>query len=148
MSTHTQEIDYDACDVGDGGFFDVYRTTTRTAAKLHRCYECDGVILPGDRYEVATMLYEGWWDTCRSCLACVEGEIHGFLDDGLGPAPDYIVRGSYFGSWFSGQGDWHARIFLPLSSSAQPVGLMKGRFADPPTSSGVGHFKGEWHLRQ
>ena len=73
MSTHTQEIDYDACDVGDGGFFDVYRTTTRTAAKLHRCYECDGVILPGDRYEVATMLYEGWWDTCRSCLACVEG---------------------------------------------------------------------------
>ena len=69
MST---EIDYDACDVGDGPC-DVYRATMRTAAKRHRCGECSGVILPGDRYEVATMLFEGRWDSCRSCLACVEG---------------------------------------------------------------------------
>jgi hypothetical protein len=86
-------------------------------------------------------------DVQSPCLSCVEGDILGYLDDGIGPAPDYVVRGDYFGGWFTGEGTFAAAVFEPLSPSSMPVGRIVGSFRDPPTNvPHVGVFRAKWTI--
>jgi len=58
------------CDFGESP--DVYCAETRTARAKHKCYECSGSILPGERYERVSMLYEGSWDVAKTCQRCLD----------------------------------------------------------------------------
>jgi len=58
-----------SCDSGDPPY--VYRSDILTARKAHRCYECPRRILPGQRYERVTAMWErGDWQTIETCLKC------------------------------------------------------------------------------
>ena len=83
-------------------------------------------------------------DVPSPCLSCITGTIDGFLDDGFGPAPDYIVKGSYSGVFLTGKGSFTCEI-RPLNSSV-PVGKIKGTFSDPPLSTTPGEFKATWEI--
>ena len=45
-------------------------TKVLTARKVHKCGECYRMIQPGEQYEMCTMLYEGDWSRCKTCLDC------------------------------------------------------------------------------
>jgi uncharacterized protein with PIN domain len=55
--------------VYDGGP-DVSRTEMRRAAKEHRCCECDEPIQKGDLHEYYTGLWDGVWNSYRTCARC------------------------------------------------------------------------------
>lgn len=44
----------------------------RRARKAHQCYECGAAIPAGVSYQFVSTLYDGHWDSYRTCLACVE----------------------------------------------------------------------------
>lgn len=58
------------CDSGERA--DVYSVETRKARKQHRCYECQGSIRAGEVYERVATLYDGSWDTARTCCRCLD----------------------------------------------------------------------------
>ena len=58
------------CDYGESP--DVYDAAKRKARVRHKCYECGGAIVPGEVYERAAMLYEGSWDTNKTCCRCLD----------------------------------------------------------------------------
>jgi len=82
------------------------------------------------------------------CLSCREGTLDGVLDDGVGPGPDYVVRGEWLGSFFTGEGTWKATIFQPTPTGLVPVGRMRGRYDDPPNSPlpVLGTFQARWTI--
>jgi hypothetical protein len=49
----------------------VYRRETRRSRKEHRCLECGATIPAGTPHEVATGLWDGEWDSFRTCERCV-----------------------------------------------------------------------------
>lgn len=57
------------CDYGDAP--DVYSANRMTARKAHRCSECCKPISPGEQYERAAALYDGSWQTERTCCRCL-----------------------------------------------------------------------------
>ena len=83
-------------------------------------------------------------DSGAACPACIVGEIHGSLDDGLGPAPDYLVDGAFFGIYPGGTGSFRARVKRPDGTL---VGWIRGRFEDPPGSPDTGSFLGHFRIR-
>ena len=58
------------CDYGERA--DFYKATRHTARKQHRCYECDHPILPGERYEAVSSLYDGYFERSRTCPRCLD----------------------------------------------------------------------------
>ncbi|QDU64987.1 hypothetical protein [Engelhardtia mirabilis] len=80
--------------------------------------------------------------TPSPCLSCIQGTMYGYLDDGFGPSPDYLVKGSYSGTWLNGQGTFGAYVYE--LNGAGPVGKIGGVFADPPFPVAIGEYKGEW----
>ena len=66
----------------------VYRGEQRTARKRHTCSECGRGIMPGERYENVGGLWDGRWQTFKTCAHCREAQrwlIHqcrGFLHGG------------------------------------------------------------------
>jgi hypothetical protein len=61
-------------DYGDG--WKVFRAEQRTARKEYRCYECNRVIEPGERYEFATgITNDGYdkWSVMHTCAHCQAG---------------------------------------------------------------------------
>lgn len=78
------------------------------------------------------------------CTTCLHGQIAGYLDDGVGPAPDFVVQGTYSGQWPSGAGTFSASLFRP--TAAGPTGFVSGTFQHSPTSSAGGHFSGNWTI--
>lgn len=81
------------------------------------------------------------------CLSCREGGIVGTLDDGVGAPDDYVVVGSWSGTFFGGEGSWHATIFQPLGPALIPVGRMKGIFDDALAfPDQVGTYIGRWTI--
>lgn len=56
---------------GDVDGVDVYEARWRTARKRHRCCECDETIAPGQRYEYASMCFDGGWGHAKTCETCV-----------------------------------------------------------------------------
>jgi hypothetical protein len=85
-------------------------------------------------------------DVPNPSLSLITGNIAGSLDDGFGPAPDYIVKGSYSGSALTGAGTFSCDIY-PLNSS-QSVGKIDGNFSDPPASTTPGTFTADWKICQ
>lgn len=83
-------------------------------------------------------------DEPTPCLSCVQGDIAGTLDDGVGSSPDYFVRGSYFGSFMGGSGSFQLRVFRP--SDGAVVGVVTGDFADLPGDGTSGRFLGDWRI--
>lgn len=57
------------CDYDAPAF---YCAVKRTARKTHRCYECDGDIRPGEKYEHVGAKWDGYPQTCRTCERCCE----------------------------------------------------------------------------
>ena len=56
-------MDYDATDV--------YNRAIRKSRKEYKCIECGAVIPKGSQYEHIKSLYDGHWDTYRTCLPCM-----------------------------------------------------------------------------
>lgn len=84
-------------------------------------------------------------DVPSPCLSCIEGEIHGTLDDGGGGAPEYIVTGQYRGNFLARQGSFTALLYPYGSLTA--TGKMQGQFSDPYTDPDrPGQFRGQWTL--
>lgn len=48
----------------------------RRAAKVHQCCECREDILPGTKYEYTTGKWDGYMNTYKTCLLCVEIRNH------------------------------------------------------------------------
>jgi hypothetical protein len=60
------------------------------------------------------------------CPACLVGAIHGTLDDGRGPGPDFLVEGGYQGvTWGGMPGEFAVSLRTPGGALA---GSMRGRF--------------------
>ena len=57
------------CDVGESAAF--CATTMRRARKDHRCYECGDTIEPGETYEVIEGMWDGSFETYKTCSGCV-----------------------------------------------------------------------------
>ena|SRR5436190_4992461 len=83
-------------------------------------------------------------DDPSPCLSCVTGAIYGTVDDGIGPGPDYYLVGGYSGIFFTGQGTFAAKIVPPGSNTS--VGIVEGKFEDPPFPGGIGKFEGKWEI--
>jgi len=75
-----------------------------TARKEHKCCECGEAIKPGEKYEKATGVWDGKWDTFKTCFLCVRvrnaycctweyGGLRETLWDALGI--DYITGDSW-----------------------------------------------------
>lgn len=48
----------------------VVSTTIRKARKPHKCCECDKEIHKGQRYQFISGLWDGEWDSYKTCLPC------------------------------------------------------------------------------
>jgi hypothetical protein len=64
------------CDCSPDDLFDMespgcQSTSIRKARKAHRCCECHEPILPGQRYEYTSGVWDGAPDAFKTCLACV-----------------------------------------------------------------------------
>jgi hypothetical protein len=49
---------------------DVFDIRHSRARKQHTCCECDGIIRPGELYYYRRGLWDGTWDTFRTCHDC------------------------------------------------------------------------------
>jgi hypothetical protein len=103
-----------------------------------------GLLTLGSGTAVAYTLSANLIDVSSPCLSCIEGELVGTLDDGIGPGPDFVVHGHYLGSFFTGSGSFRAEV-LSLSG-AHRVGRITGTFDDTPITPGPGTFDGRWRV--
>lgn len=103
-----------------------------------------GSLVLGSGGAVAFTLTAALVDVPSPCLSCLEGQIQGVLDDGVGVGPDYVVDGTYTGSFFGGSGTFGARV-LDLTGT-RVVGRIAGEFFDPPPLTGPGMFQGAWRV--
>ena len=77
------------CMVDDAESAAVCETIIRKARKDRQCHECFRVIRKGERYEHASVLFDGHWttnDTCEGCLWAREWlikECGGYLFGGV-----------------------------------------------------------------
>lgn len=86
-------------------------------------------------------------DVQTPCMSCREGVIDAVLDDGVGPGPDFLVKGTYFGGYFSGKGTFSAQILEPIGPALVPVGRVLGTYSDPLGPLAVlGTFAGRWGI--
>ena len=60
----------------DDGGPELSTTTHPLARKDHSCVECNSTIPKGAKHEVIKGLWEGRWDSYRTCLMCVEIRDH------------------------------------------------------------------------
>ena len=90
-------------------------------------------------------LQAGLTDSGAMCPACIIGELHGILDDGVGPAPDFLVDGGFAGEIMGGTGSFFASVKRP---NGTPAGWIRGRFQDPPSSTGTGSFHGRFRIQR
>ena len=85
-----------SCDEGDAA--DVYEAVMRKARKPHCCCECGEVIEPGQRYEFASICYDGGWGHAKTCQLCVRirddlcpnGFCHGELRQVIWDCLDFV----------------------------------------------------------
>jgi hypothetical protein len=74
------------------GLAEVYRSSMRKARKAHKCSECHQAIAIGERYEYVFGVWNGVWNTYKTCPDCLEvreeffcsGYYHGRLWENLG----------------------------------------------------------------
>lgn len=64
-------MSYDCwCDYDNAPEF--YHAAISTARKPHRCEECSGRILPGEKYEAVRAKWDGSVSTVKTCQHCVD----------------------------------------------------------------------------
>ena len=51
---------------------EMYRSTMQTARKPHKCCECGKTITPKEKYEYVCGIWEGTFDTHKTCIVCKE----------------------------------------------------------------------------
>ena len=59
-----------ACQCDVDGVADVYEASWRVARKEHHCCECHEPIAVGQRYEYASVCYDGSWSHAKTCELC------------------------------------------------------------------------------
>jgi len=59
-----------ACSCSCDESADVYEASARRARVAHRCCECREPIEPGQRYEYASILFDGSWSHAKTCELC------------------------------------------------------------------------------
>jgi hypothetical protein len=47
-----------------------YTRDPRTAKKRHKCYECNGPVLPGEKYEHVAAKWDSQIDVFKTCVLC------------------------------------------------------------------------------
>jgi len=52
----------------------------QTARKEHKCFECGRKILPGEKYETASGVWDDRWDTYKTCEDCLSVRAEFFCD--------------------------------------------------------------------
>lgn len=63
-------MDYDcSCDYDPAEFYSV---SFRKAKKPHKCHECAGAILPGEKYEYVCGRWDGDLSYFKTCSHCVD----------------------------------------------------------------------------
>ena len=58
-----------------------WKTSIKTARKVHRCAECRKEIQPGQKYESLSYVFDGAFHHEKKCLICTEIR-DAFLEDG------------------------------------------------------------------
>ena len=58
--------------VGDYESYAVFYQEIRVSRKEHKCVECGNTINKGEKYEVSHGLYDGRWDTHKTCVRCLD----------------------------------------------------------------------------
>lgn len=48
----------------------LYNQSWPTAQKAHRCCECSKAIAPGEKYQRVEGLWDGEWNTYKTCVSC------------------------------------------------------------------------------
>jgi len=64
-------MDCATVDVGVDEYCTILARYTPTARMQHRCGECKSWILPGEKYERVSTLYDGQFAEYKTCLGCV-----------------------------------------------------------------------------
>ncbi len=82
-------------------------------------------------------------DEAGPCTTCIQGSVHGYLDDGHGGPPRYEVEGTYEGS-MNGDGRFDLRVHDLTGSSA--MGEIHGEFASSRSGGFGGRFRGDWRI--
>lgn len=120
-------IDYScSCDIDEVA--DVYVAKVRKARVQHKCDECFHAVLPREQYHEARMLYDGRWDTYRTCCRCMALEAwvkahipcfnqcrtHGnLLEDVYNTVDDVTMRNDVPGFRFGALRRYHAIVNGP-----------------------------------
>lgn len=97
------------CAIDDGEGFEFSRGFMRKARKEHRCCECGRGIEVGERHEYMRGLYDGSWDTFRTCAHCIAArswlrvECRGWLYCGVGEELEqhWDDSGEYRSAWLA-----------------------------------------------
>ena len=58
------------CRIDHGEMISVLSEGQRRAKKAHKCGECGRTIEPGETYESVSGIYDGSFDTYKTCLQC------------------------------------------------------------------------------
>ena len=63
-----------------------------TARKDHKCCECHGPIVPGEKYQLVKGCWDGHWGHFKTCALCVDlrAAIQGDDPDGEPPPFEYL----------------------------------------------------------
>lgn len=74
------------CIIGVGP--EVSTETMPTARKQHVCEECGATIEPGEKYQLIKGLWEGTWETHKTCTFCASvrnraGNEQPYADEGI-----------------------------------------------------------------
>ena len=73
------------CDWGNGDDSEFFREDIITARVEHYCCECGDTIQPGSKYQRIKGVWDGKWETFKTCTPCA------------------TVRSDYFCSWTFGE---------------------------------------------
>jgi hypothetical protein len=96
------------CDYGDSP--DVYSAEQRKARVRHVCYECHGPILPGERYERCSSLFDGDWTIAKTCCRCLS-------------VREYVAAHASCFCWLHGSMLDNARDVIDAQASQMALGL-------------------------
>lgn len=100
---------------------DFVTSQMRRARKEHVCDECGCKILPGQEYEYASWVYDGRWDSNKTCYLCLRiraSLFHSWLYGGLWEALHEELRWSWTGDDDDDEddncdGDWLGQDWIP-----------------------------------
>jgi hypothetical protein len=102
-----------------------------------------GRMIDPDGRRVSLRIRAELTDEPGPCLTCVQGSIHGFIDDGQGGPPRYAVEGTYEGP-MSGTGHFDLRV-VPLRGGTT-IGEFHGEFDSPRALGFRGRFRADWRI--